>query len=167
MSEAAESAHVRIVMADYVNADPSGKINLVGAGITFIGFDTSNGRTPECGVVATVSFGAEFQGESPAVELWLEDQDGALVALPAPEGTLPQFLRVGAAQPLRPNIPQGMIIPDGQVRPRVQFALQFGAGLPLAAGHGYRWRLQIDGTRRDEWTEPFFVVLPSAGPIVG
>src|ERR1022692_4022310 len=36
------------------------------------------------------------------------------------------------------------------------------AGLPIAAGQRYLWRLKIDGEGRDDWTEEFVVLSQDA-----
>ncbi|MGV9710873.1 hypothetical protein ACWDTI_09435 [Gordonia sp. NPDC003424] len=167
MSAAADSAHVRIMLADYAAVDGAQKLNMIGGGATYFPLNAATGHTAPMGVIASASFDPQYTGESPAVELWLEGDDGVLVDVPGPPRTQPQFLRVGAAEPLRANIPTGLVIPHSAVRPRVQFVMHFGSGLPLTAGKGYQWRMQIDGTTHDEWTEPFFVVMPTVGATFG
>ena len=39
MSDAADAATVRILLADFANADSASKLNIIGGGICLIGFD--------------------------------------------------------------------------------------------------------------------------------
>src|ERR1700739_61419 len=112
MSEAADSAHVRIILADYAVADPNnGKITIVGGGISVVMPDpTGAGQTLASSVCAIASFDPRFIGESPAVELPLEKQDGKLFELPTPavgpSGPI-QHLRGGTANRLKPTVLPG------------------------------------------------------------
>ncbi|BBZ22147.1 hypothetical protein [Mycolicibacter hiberniae] len=167
MSDAAESAHVSLLMADYANVDPQGKLNIVGGGITGLGCEVASGAvTAPHAVVAVVSFGAEFVGESPAVELSLEDENGALVELPGSAG-VPEFLRVGHVGQLEPLRLQGLYIPKDAVRPSVQFVMHFATGLPLPPGHRYVWRVRVDHETKAEWTYVFYVPEPASPPVLG
>lgn len=170
MSEVAASAHVHMMLADFANFDASRKINVIGGGLTVIGFDAGSGATAPHAIVATVTFGTEFIGETPAIELALEHDDGSIVALPSPAGPLgePQFLRVGTADPLKPSVlPGNVTIPHDAIRPRAHFVMYFANGLPLALGHSYTWRIKIDHETRDEWTTTFHVPAPPATPVIG
>lgn len=167
MSVAAESAHVTLLMADYASGDSQGKLNIIGGGVTVLGLEeTAGATTAPHAVVAIVSFGAEFVGESPAVELALEDEQGALVELPGPAG-VPQFLRVGQAEQLKPLVITGRRVPNNAIRPSVQFVMHFATGLPLVAGRQYLWRIKVDHETRDEWTLAFYVPALATGPVVG
>lgn len=166
MSEVAESAHVRLLLADYAIVDSSGKINMIGGGVTVLGLNQQTATTAPHAVIAVISFGTEFIGETPAVELSLEHENGALVEIPGPGG-LPQFLRVGQAEQLKPLMLQGLHVPNDAVRPTIQFVMHFATGLPLATGHTYAWRVRVDHQTRDEWTETFFVPSPAQGPVIG
>jgi hypothetical protein len=166
MSDAAESAHVRLLLADYANIDSQGKINVIGGGVTAVGINEIGGTTVPHAIIAVVTFDTRFIGEAPAVELSLEHDDGTLVELPGPAG-VPQFLRVGQADHLKPLLVPGLRIPNDAVRPHVQFVMFFSNGLPLSAGHSYTWRVRVDHQTRDEWTEKFYIPDAAPGPVLG
>ncbi|WP_433599141.1 hypothetical protein ACQPXH_26195 [Nocardia sp. CA-135953] len=160
MSEAADTAHVSMTLADYAAVDQGQKINMVGGSISLVGYDFNVGVTVPFTVVAWISFDSKFGGHSPAIELLLEDDTGAIVELPGPPNPVdaPRYVRVGAAEVLRPA--------EAGLRPRSQIVLNFATGLPLTAGQIYRWRVKIDGSTQDSWTYDFLVVK-SSGLIVG
>jgi hypothetical protein len=162
MSGASDSAHVRIVIADYAVADAAGKITMVGAGVSIAGFNPATGHTAPLAVVAIVDFDPEFIGESPAVELALETSEGRLVALPGQPGPL----RVGTSEKLNPALMPGVNVPNHGVRPKSTILMMFMNGLPLAAGSGYVWRVRVDQDTRPEWTEWLYVPTASAGPVL-
>jgi hypothetical protein len=161
MSEASDSAHVRILLADYAVADDAGKISMIGASISIIGINPVTGTTAPFTVVTVVSFDPKHIGESPAVELSLETEDGQLVTLPGQPGPL----RVAVADKLDAPKLSGANIPNDAVRPKAQILMQFQNGLPLAVGTGYRWRITIDQKTEPEWTEPLYVPTASPGPV--
>ncbi|ETW25866.1 hypothetical protein [Mycobacterium gastri] len=166
MSDAADAAIVRVMLADFANVtDPGSKLNIIGGGIVMMGYDPNIGATAAHAVVAKISFPPEFIGESPAVELALEHDDGSLVTLPGPMG--PQFLRVGVADALKPAVVPGANVPPNTVRSSKQFVMYFASGLPLEPNKRYRWRIKIDHETRDEWTETFYVFTADAGPVIG
>ncbi|MFL0287195.1 hypothetical protein ACJH6H_18220 [Mycobacterium sp. SMC-21] len=164
MSEVAESARVRIMLADYGTLDSSGKFTLVGAGITIAGTARPGVAAPFA-VVATADFDSKFVGRRPLVELSLEDANGDLVAIPGIEGQLgqSQYLRMRHEDQLEhPKVDWGYV-PDGAVRPRATIMLMFNAGLPLAPGQRFTWRIRIDGMTRDDWTEDIYVPASKIG----
>ena len=159
MSEASQSAHVRILLADYAVTDASSKTTLVGGGITITGLNPASGMTAAFAVFASASFDPRFIGAAPTVELSLEDIDGHPVQLPGH----PAPLQLSASDELIQPRLAGAAIPVDAVRPKVQLLMQFQNGLPLTAGRGYRWRMTVDGETCDEWTELLYV--PTAGLI--
>jgi hypothetical protein len=162
MSDASDSAHVRIVIADYAVADPTGKLTMVGAGIGITGINPATGQTAPLAVVAIIDFDPKFIGESPAVELALETSEGQLVALPGQPGPL----RVGTSEKLNPTLLPGANVPNHAVRPKATILMMFQNGLPLTAGTGYLWRVRVDQDTRPEWTETIYVPTASAGPVL-
>jgi hypothetical protein len=81
--------------------------------------------------------------------LLLQDADGAVVHIETPAGTVPliheQQFEVG-----RPaGVPEGISLESPVV-------VNIGPGLPLSPGR-YSWRLEIDGTTRQEWVAAFHV----------
>lgn len=172
MSDVSDSAHVRIMLADYATADPAtSKATIVGGGIVWVPPGQAPGYTVPFSVLAIVTFDPAYIGESPAVELLLEDQSGQPVALPGlsgPQGQQPQYLRVGISEQLRPTIVQGLRIPTEAVRPRMNIMMNFQNGLSLQTGQRYTWRVRVDGETCDEWTEWLYVAgPPTGGPTVG
>jgi hypothetical protein len=165
MSEVAEAATVRILLADFANADPARKLNIIGGGISLIGFDANLKATMPYAVVARIAFPPKFVGESPAVELALEHEDGTPVALPGPMGS--QLLRVGSADALKPAVIPNADVPPNVLWPNVSFAMHFSNGLPLEPHKVYTWRVKIDHYTRAEWTETFYVFTPSPGAVIG
>jgi hypothetical protein len=162
MSDASDSAHVRIFLADYAVADDKGKFTMVGGGIAIIGLNPLTGTTAPFTVVALVTFDPQFIGESPAIEFALETEHGQLVTLPGQPGPL----RMAMAEKLNPPMLQGANVPNDAVRPKHQMLMQFQNGLPLPAGTGYRWRITIDQQTNPEWTEGFYVPTASLGPVL-
>ncbi len=172
MSDVADSAHVRIILSDYAVGDPNtGKLTIVGGGICVIPLDPAGvGGTLPFAVCAVITFDPVFIGESPALELALEKQDGELFALPTPAaGPLGpiQYVRVGTVQRLNATQAKGVIIPNDAVRPRHSFTMHFNNGLPLSPGQRYTWRVRVDHETRDELTEDMYVPAPDPGPVAG
>ena len=169
MSAAAETAHVRIILADYVAQGQAGKLTIVGAGVSVVGVNLQTGLTAPIAVVATATFDPQFLGDRPAMELSLET-DGQLVQLPGTTdeiGGEPQYLRVGASEQLQPTVLPGATIPNELIRPKAQMMLHFQNGLPLAPGHLYIWRVKIDYVTRDDWTESMYIPALATGRVVG
>ena len=164
MSEAAQSAHVRIILADYAAADDKGKLNIVGGGISIVGINPQTQSTGAFSVVAIVSFAPTFIGESPAIELQLEDEHGEIFVMP---GDPSQKLRAGVANELKPSDILGLTLPGNAVRLKSQIVMQFMNGLPLEPGHTYSWRLKVDHVTRDERTESLYVPTVAVGPTFG
>jgi hypothetical protein len=169
MSDAGDSARVHILLADYAVADAGNKLTVVGGGISIAGSIANTGLTAPFAVIAIATFDPAFVGESPAVELMLEDQSGQPVALPGAVGPMgqPQYVRVGVTNQLHPARVENQQIPTNATRPSVQILLNFQTGLPLMAGQRYTWRVRIDGNSSDEWTEWLYVPSPAAGAVVG
>jgi hypothetical protein len=165
MSDAADSAIVQVVLADYANNDSGGKLNIIGGGITMLGLDPNSHITVPHAVVARISFAPRYIGESPAVELALESDDGSLVSIQGQGGA--QFLRVGAANALKPAVVPGATVPLTAVRPSAQMLMYFANGLPLEPNRSYTWRVRIDHETRDAWTETFYVLTMDPDPVIG
>jgi hypothetical protein len=163
MSEASDSAHVRIIIADYAVADQQGKVTLVGAGVTVLGVNPAAGMTAPFAVVANASFDPKFVGDNPAFEVSLETNDGQLVQMPGQSHPL----RVATSEKLPLTVLPGADVPNDAARPKAQIILQFQNGLPLAPGHGYKWRVKVDGETHEEWTEMMYIPTASAGPVLG
>lgn len=166
--EPADSARVSILLADFANTDSDGKLNIVGGGLQFIGYDPYANTTLPFAVVATVSFGHECAHSSPSIELQLEDHEGQLVTIPGPTGHDGPLVRVGKSDPLAavsyPTAPEFQTAP---LDPSVKIVLGFSTGLPLPSGRVYTWRVMIDAQRREEWATRFFVPGIQSPPAIG
>jgi hypothetical protein len=149
-----------VLIADFVNVDAAGKVNIVGGGIQFLGFDAETGMTAPFYVFVNITVGVPmFEDTSAAVEVLLLDADGRPVTLTGPEGhnTLRFSQDVDFRHREAPNQQQP---PLGFPRSS-NFVLAFPGGLPLSAGASYEWVVQLDGTRLTSTT--FFVPGPVAG----
>ncbi len=166
MSDVSDAALVRILLADYAAVDVGNKINVVGGGLTLVGFNQGSGLTAPFTVVVSVMVPPRLYGAECAVEIVLEDSAREPVSLPGPTGDA-QVMRVGQAVTFeRPSFP-GAYIPQATVGAKVQWVLGFNTGLPLPIGQRYVWRVRIDHETNDDWVEEFFVPGPPPGPVLG
>lgn len=166
MSEVSDAATVRLLLADYAAVDAASKLNVIGGGLTLVGFNPEPGLTAPFAVVASVGVPPGLYGAECSVEIILEDSSGEPVSLPGPTGET-QTMRVGQAITFeRPTFPVAHV-PQGVMGARVQWVLAFSTGLPLAVGQRYVWRVKIDHDTRDDWIEEFFVPGPAPGPVIG
>lgn len=154
-------AHITI--ADYVGVEASGKANILGAGITLVGFDFQQGVTTPFAIwVRLVSPMAI--ADRPAAEIVLVDASGQPVQVPGPMGEY-QAVRISQVVEFPAATTPGVHIPNGAVPSVAQFAVNFSNGLPLAPGNSYTWRVQLDHDVIA--SESFFVPQPPAGPVIG
>jgi len=151
-------------MADYAAVDSVGKLNIIGGGITIVP-PTSTGLTTPLSVVVTITVPPEFYNEECSAEVQLEDASGSIVSLPGPAE--PQLMRIGQSLAFEEPNHRGATVPRRTLRSRHQFVLNFAAGLPLAVGQKYTWRVRIDGDSNQSWTEEFFVPGAAPGPVLG
>lgn len=166
VSELSESATVRLQLADFASADPQNKINLIGGGLSLIGFNPQVGLSQPFALVVWVTVPAKFYDAEATVEIVLEDSGGGLVALPAPVGAA-QPLRIGQAVTFeKPNFAPAYV-PPGQMPARAQWVLNFNTGLPLPPGQRYVWRVRVDTETQASWVEEFFVPGAAPGPVIG
>lgn len=155
MTTSSGSAGASIILADFVNIDAAGKVNIVGGGIQFMGFDPNSGMTAPFSLYAsiTVSIPA-FDSTQAEVEIMLIDADGHPVQVPGPEGSpnTMQFTQsVDFRHTLAPNVqPPPMGFPGSS-----NVVLNFPGGLPLPQGATYEWVVLLNGTRLTSST--FFV----------
>jgi len=164
MSDVSESAHVNLVVADFALPDASGKTNLIGAGITALGFEAGQGVTSPFYVYVEVLVPGGLAPADAALELWLEDDAGSIVSIPGAAG--PQSLRVGQEISFeKPRMP-GLRVPDG-IASRAQMVVGFQNGLTLAPGRAYRWVVRLDSDADRERRYPIAVPGPLPGPVVG
>jgi len=168
VSDASDSAIVRLFLADHVVADASQKLNILGGNVQIITWDVRTGMSSPFALLVIITFDHDQARETPAVEVVLENEAGDPVALPslAPGGD-PQYVRMGSAAPVEEPSFRGIYVPRRIIKPRQQIVMAFPNGLPLAVGQAYIWRVRIDQETRDDWTETFYVPGPHPGTVVG
>lgn len=165
MSEVAGDATVRLLIADFAKVDDAGKLNVIGGGVTALGYVHELGATAAFAVVMSVTVPARHVNAECSAELVLEDSAGNPVSLPGPAGE-GQLMRIGQAiQFVEPRSLPG--IPRLELPIRQQWVVAFANGLPLSVGQRYVWRVKIDHETRDWWTEEFFVLGARQGPVLG
>ncbi|MDJ0317316.1 DUF6941 family protein [Arthrobacter antibioticus] len=143
-----------ILIADFVNIDAAGKVNIIGGGVQFLGFDPDTGITAPFSLFANVTVSLPSLDDVTAtVEVALIDADGQPVTVPSQDGQAPlQFTQtVDFAHTINPEIqapPMGFPGSSNVV-------LNFPSGLPLPVGTTYEWVVLMDGMRLASTT--FFV----------
>lgn len=135
-----------VLIADFVNVDAAGKVNVIGGGIQFLGSDPGNGLTAPFAVYVNITVSIPmFEETSAAVEVALVDTDGQPVTVPSPDG--PNMMRfhqdVDFRHTLRPDVQQPPIGFPGSSN----IVLNFPGGLPLTPGSSYEWVVLLDGSR--------------------
>jgi len=154
-------ATVHVLMADYASIDQSGKLNVIGGGISIVAAPTGAALTSSFYLMVFISVPADARSQKFVVGVSLTDGSGAIVTAPG-EAKHPL---VDVSQPVefaRPEIPAHYLFPDvGRLnellKGRLQLVTGFPVGLPLASGRGYEWRIALDGVTRDEWVHRFVV----------
>lgn len=168
MSAVSDAAVVRITIADYVANDASGKLNMIGGGLSVIGVPTvkdateaTTTNTAPFGIAVSVAVDPDHYGATCDVQIVLEDLDGHPVQLSAGGPMKDDDLTtVHVREEIRfptPAFAEQLRVPEGAVRARWAGAVMFPAGLPLPPDNTYVWRVLIDSETRTDWTEPFFV----------
>lgn len=139
---------VTLLLCDAAQADPSGKVHILGAGWSITQVSAGNPLPPHA-VVAIIYVPWNEANRPHLARLQLEDADGRLVEVETPNGPVPlvheQQFEVG-----RPaGVPEGIPLETPVV-------VNIGPGLPLSAGR-YTWRLEIDGRSQQDWVASFHV----------
>lgn len=166
MSDIADSAKAVVFVADHAVADPPGnKINALGVAWQVTTLSPS-GATPGQAVVAVIEVPQRFAGDEVALSLSLRDSADNVVALPQPPDGNPQPMRVAQVAVVDKPLLPGVATPK-ELKSRMQIVLGLPSGLTLRPGELYTWRLEIDGTTRDDWTASFFVVPAPSQVVVG
>ncbi len=151
------------MIADYAATDAAGKLNVIGGGLTIIGYQMNT--TSAFALVVWVSVPPKHYNADCAVEIVLEDSSGTPVGLPTPTGQS-QIMRIGQVVRFEePKLPPG--VPRHEMQSRTQFVFAFPTGLPIQVGQRYAWRVKLDDHSRDDWAEEFFVPGPAPGPVLG
>lgn len=165
MSAASEAARLTIIVADFINTDTAGKINILGGGVALIGFDPLQGITNRFAVYAHADFPASVLPADVSVELALMIGEEVVVTAGGPIG--PQAIRVAQTPTVdRANLPIPVHLRD-HVGGSTNVILDFGNGLPLQPNTNYEFRFQIDGDADNELRYPLSIVGPPASAVVG
>lgn len=120
-----------IVLADFAETDPGGKVHILGAGWSVTG--------PQPGPQAVVGFiqvPSDWAGKAVPFVLRLADQVGEVVEVHGPAG--PQPMELTGQVEVRE--PEGW---DKSIDLNVAFAVNLT--LPLPPGQSYTWSLEVDG----------------------
>ncbi len=165
MSELSEQATTSILLSDFANVTEVGKLNVVGAGVTMLGFEAQQGVTARFSLVAIIE-------APPSVSLPVDCtieftlySEGSIVEVPGPAG--PQTMRIGQTSTIEiPALPVNAAL-RGKLSGRNITVLDFSSGLPLIPGTIYEWVVQIDGDSTERHTYPFIVAGPQQQPVIG
>ena len=88
MSEGSSAASGTILIADFVNVDAAGKVNIIGGGIQYLGFDPENELTAPFAVFVNVTVNIpSLEDTMASVEVLLVDTDGQPVSIHGPDGS--------------------------------------------------------------------------------
>lgn len=145
MTIALGSASATLMLADFVNVDASGKVNIIGGGVQFLGHDPSNGMSAAFSVYVNITVSLpQFEETAANVEVVLVDGDGQAVTLETEQGN--NTVRFVQEVDFRIN-------GDGSSMPPIGFpstsniVLNFPQGLPLAPNSAYEWLVFVDSQR--------------------
>lgn len=165
MSEISESCSASVILADYVSIDTAGKANVIGGGISFLGYDPQQNLTSPFALYVEVSTPLPANHETQAIlEITLTLSDGQMVNLPGPDGS-PSPLRLSQIIEFKLNQPHGTDRPPADFPSSISTAVHFGNGLPLTPGTHYNWQIKVDSEKKAETS--FMVPKPSAPPVFG
>lgn len=135
-------AHV--LLADFAQADASGKVNALG-----LGWSVASTPIQNHAVVIMLKVGWDETNTPHHLTLNLLTTDGAnAVDVPTPFGPQPLQVEMDFEVGRPPGLVRGSTIDHAA-------AINVG-GLPLQPGR-YEWRLQIDDEQREGWRAPFLV----------
>lgn len=164
MSEISDLIRGSIMLADYAVTDAVGKVNVIGGGLSVIGFDLNQGITTPFTVYASLTCPIPAPDSSAAVEVALVDASGNPVAVAGPTGE-GQVVRIAQNVEFAAPVIPGLQIPRGAIESASQIIVNFGNGIPLGVGQAYAFRLSVDGDVKA--SAAFFVPGPIAGPVIG
>ncbi len=164
MSEASEHARLTLVVADFAMVDSQGKVNMVGAGVSVLGFDPAKRTTSRFSVLAQADVPAALSPVVASMELALL-RDGEPVLMPGKTG--PQAIRIGQAASFEKPQISGPLGLRNRLSSRQQIILDFNTGLPLVPGTAYEWVFQLDGDQDHGIRCPIAVPAAPTGPVIG
>lgn len=158
MSESSSAASGIILIADFVNVDAAAKVNIIGGGIQFLGFDAESGLTAPFAVFVNITVNIpSFEDTTASVEVLLVDTDGHPVTITGPDGA--NTMRFSQDVDFRPANAAHLQQPPMGFPGNSNIVLNFPSGLPLHVGATYEWIVLMDQTRLASTT--FFVPGPA------
>ncbi len=132
----------QVLLADFAQADASGKINALGLGWSIV-----TTPVPNHAVIIMLKVGWDEANTQRHLTLSLLTADGAnAVEIPTPFGPQPLQVEMDFEVRRPPGLAHGSTIDHG-------VAFNVGA-LPLEPGR-YEWRLRIGDEERGSWRAPF------------
>jgi hypothetical protein len=157
VTRVSDVARVRILLADYAGVDPSGKLNIIGGGISAVIRIPGQGQAP-VSLAVSLAVPPDLYDTECDVQLTLEDQLGRPITLPAAGTEAPQKFQIRQ----RPRFAEPMADTSWAIPRSYMWAVAhligiFPTGLPIKDDGTYQWRVIIDGQTRDDWTERFVV----------
>ncbi len=158
-------ASASVLVADFANADSSGKLNMIGGALQYIsrvqmpGFGVG---LPPMTVVVIIDVPAEYGQTDFSLVLTLRDGAGKPVQVPAQAPGESQAMRISQIANARrgPEQPTGIL-------GRVQLVMSLATGIPLQPGEAYYWELEINGHTDRNWRASFYVYPDPPQPIIG
>lgn len=166
MSAISEGAVLSILMADYASMGADGKLNVIGGGVSALGYDPLAGITSRFTVIASVHIPGHILPEEGSIEIALY-RDDRLVEMEQPGGAQP--LRIGQSVRLeKPNHAGVTVRNRDRLVSSHHMVIDFSNGLPLSPDSLYEWRLKIDMDEAHSTRFPFTVLGAAlTPPVVG
>lgn len=165
MSAISSKCIASIVLADYASIDGEGKANIIGGGISFIGFNPQDGLSAPFALYVQISAEVSSSDENQAaIEVVLQDIEGNPIMLPGPTGAA-EPMRMAQAVEFSVVQPPGTTKPPADFPALTNFVLNFSNGLPLQLGEHYKWVVKVDGDEKA--SEHFSLPKPQAPPVFG
>jgi hypothetical protein len=137
-----------LILCDAAQADPAGKVHILGAGWTVVSVP-AGAPLPAHSIVAIVHVPWHETDTPHRLRLRLEDADGRPVMVGPPDQLAPlvhdQLVEVHRP----PGAPEGITLD-------VPVVVSVGPGMLLTDGR-YSWRLEIDDASDEDWLASFHV----------
>ena len=138
---------ITVLTADFAQADQTGKISAIGLGWSVVGTPL-----PPHGVAVIIAVDWHRANERHTFSLQLLDADGAPVTVVDEDGNEAPIVNVEGQ--FEQGRPAGLIQGTDLIQ---TFALNIPAGMPLAPGNRYEYRVTVG---EDEGTASFSVIQP-------
>lgn len=140
-----------VLLADAAQTDTAGKLHALG-----LGWTVTSTPTPPAAVIAIVEVEWTETNMPYKIDFDLVDEDGHPVTIPGPMG---ESIALHFESEFELGRPPGLV-PGTPLT--VPFAVPLGAGIPLAPGKRYRWRVLNSGQPGDDIGASFYV-RPAVG----